>query len=181
MESVGHCRRGPGDARGKLTRVHNRHSFCKRQVDLETLQAHIENLTYADAISEGIVCAFATDANLFAAAQHRFCDPEFLKVIRLTQLTIEYLLYVQTALDTDNNHLKDTVEQLNVSILNLNNQLNKQVRERDVREMIGDNYDCTRGQSKRKCEFLRKPQSCVTCEWRRKATLTVKNNNRRRN
>uniref|UniRef100_A0A7R9YCD3 Ubiquitin-like domain-containing protein n=1 Tax=Pinguiococcus pyrenoidosus TaxID=172671 RepID=A0A7R9YCD3_9STRA len=54
-----------------------------REVDVDTLQMHLENLCYSD-ISEGDL-AFASDAQV-------------LQVLKLSQLTVEYLLHVQDTL-----------------------------------------------------------------------------------
>ncbi|PRP87000.1 zinc finger protein [Planoprotostelium fungivorum] len=62
-----------------------------REVDIDALQQFIDNVTFADVLSE---------------TSHRVCDAEFLKIIRLSQFIIEYLIFVQNTLDTENNNLK---------------------------------------------------------------------------
>ena len=50
------------------------------EVDVGTLQMHLENLTFSDLCTEDMVA---------------YTDEHFLKLFRLSQLTIEYLLNVQ--------------------------------------------------------------------------------------
>eukprot|EP01119_Soliformovum_irregulare_P009650 TRINITY_DN2317_c2_g1_i2.p1 TRINITY_DN2317_c2_g1~~TRINITY_DN2317_c2_g1_i2.p1 ORF type:complete len:849 (+),score=286.91 TRINITY_DN2317_c2_g1_i2:371-2917(+) len=65
-----------------------------RETDLNALQKVIDNITFAD-------------VDLEMHHNGRVIDGEFAKVIRLCQLTIEYLLYVQRVLDAENHDLKN--------------------------------------------------------------------------
>ena len=65
--------------------------------DVGTLQLHLENLTFADLTTDDMVS---------------YTDEHFLKLFRLSQLTIEYLLNVQNALLTYSRSVEEETERL---------------------------------------------------------------------
>ena len=67
------------------------------EVDVGTLQMHLENLTFSDLCTDDMVA---------------YTDEHFLKLFRLSQLTIEYLLNVQNALLTYSRSCEDEAEKL---------------------------------------------------------------------
>jgi hypothetical protein len=67
------------------------------ECDVGTLQVHLENLTFSDLTTDDMVS---------------YTDEHFLKLFRLSQLTIEYLLNVQNALLTYSRSVEEETERL---------------------------------------------------------------------
>ena len=67
------------------------------ECDVGTLQVHLENLTFSDLSTDDMVS---------------YTDDHFLKLFRLSQLTIEYLLNVQNALLTYSRSVEEETERL---------------------------------------------------------------------
>lgn len=67
------------------------------ETDVGTLQLHLENLTFADLTTDDMTS---------------YTDEHFLKLFRMSQLTIEYLLNVQNALLTYSRSVEEETERL---------------------------------------------------------------------
>jgi putative flippase GtrA len=79
-----------------------------KQTDVDLLQEHVENITFSDVSEEGLrfiqfwkrISKFHSRClgDYFLTDLTYFTDVHFLKLFRLSQLTIEYLLHVQNYL-----------------------------------------------------------------------------------
>ena len=105
-------------------------------VDVDTLQAHLENITFG-AIE-------ADDLQLFS-------DEAFLKLFRLAQLTIEYLLNIQSTLYTNSGALEEqckglqeesraalaSIQNQQIAIANMKGEIRQKRRILTIKQNIG--------------------------------------------
>ncbi|KAJ3214155.1 EF-hand domain-containing member C2 [Dinochytrium kinnereticum] len=92
----------------------------QREVDLETLQRVIENVTFCDVESEGIL-GFEDDV--------RYVDPNFIKLFQLSQLIIEYLLHSQDYLSEHREKLLEECETMSAEMESIKSMYDKEVIE----------------------------------------------------
>ncbi|KAI8822558.1 uncharacterized protein EV422DRAFT_566237 [Fimicolochytrium jonesii] len=83
-----------------------------KEVDIKSLQEMMENLTFCD-----------------IEAEDRYADPNFIKLIQLSQLTIEYLLHCQNYLLDQRQSLAGQTEALNGSVVRMRAENAKQSAE----------------------------------------------------
>eukprot|EP01114_Cavostelium_apophysatum_P024165 TRINITY_DN9388_c0_g1_i1.p1 TRINITY_DN9388_c0_g1~~TRINITY_DN9388_c0_g1_i1.p1 ORF type:complete len:803 (-),score=228.43 TRINITY_DN9388_c0_g1_i1:49-2457(-) len=81
-----------------------------KEVDLTTLNSVVENITFADVLSE---------------KDHRYIDGEVVKILRLSQLSIEYLMHIQNCLATEKKQCKDEVDEQNRKMLGFQEHIQK--------------------------------------------------------